>query len=168
VRYLQFAYAADTVDLAVDLFDETLTWVEEQILSLDSDWTVVLVTHGVFDERQNSWAETVKSRVLRWQASSSNKIAVWITGHIHYDKSEILVSEDGSAAVRVISLNCDSYGKRGANTVQMNFSTATEQSFSFIQIDTKTQTIHLTRIGAGKDLTFTYGSAMQDEYGNTP
>ena len=105
----------------------------------------------------------MKSRVLSWQASSDATIAVWITGHIHSDNSEILVSSDGSAAVRVISLNCDSYAKRGANTVQMNYSTATEQSFSFIQIDTKTQTIHLTRIGAGKDLTFSYGEAMHGE-----
>ena len=160
VRYLQFAYASDTVDLAGDRFDEALTWVGEQITALDGDWVVVLITHGVFEEKQNGWTETVKSRVLSWQKEADATIAIWITGHIHSDHSEILVSEDGSAAVRVISLNCDSYAKRGTNTEQMNYRTATEQSFSFIQIDTKTQTIHLTRIGAGKDLTFAYGTAM--------
>lgn len=163
VRYVQFAYASDTVDLAGDLFAETLTWVGEQITALESDWTVVLVTHGVFEEKQNKWAATVKSRVLSWQKESDATIAVWITGHIHSDQSEILLSDDGSAFVRAISLNCDSYAKRGTNTAQMNYCTATEQSFSFIQIDTKTQTIHLTRIGAGKDLTFTYGNAMTGE-----
>ena len=160
VRYLQFAYASDTVDLAGDRFAETLTWVGEQITALEGDWTVVLITHGVFEEKQNKWAATVKSRVLSWQKESDATIAVWITGHIHSDHSEILLSDDGSAFVRAISLNCDSYAKRGTNTAQMNYRTSTEQSFSFIQIDTKTQTIHLTRIGAGKDLTFAYGTAI--------
>jgi hypothetical protein len=39
--------------------------------------------------------------------------------------------------------------------------TATEQSFAFFQVDTKNEIIYLTRIGAGQDKTFKFGSKLE-------
>lgn len=168
VRYLQFSYAANTVDSSGKYFEEMMAWSEEQITSLDGDWTVVLFSHGIFGGTLNEDLDVVKERVLSWQAKADAEIALWITGHTHYDINEIFVSKDGKTALRAISLNCDSYNKLGSDTVSMIYGTATEQSFSFIQIDKANETIYLTRVGAGKDLKFTYGDAMKDEYVAAP
>ena len=168
VRYLQFAYASDTVDPAGESFEEALLWSEAQITSLDGDWTVVLFSHGIFGGTQAEPLDAVKDRVLSWQAKADAEIAIWITGHTHYDIDEIFVSTDGKTAIRAISLNCDSYGKRGSGTVSMKYGTTSEQSISFLQIDKENETVYLTRIGAGTDLAFTYGDAMKDEYDAVP
>lgn len=168
VRYLQFTYASNTVDNAGDKFEAIMQWSEQQIKALSADWTVVLISHGVFGGNEDEYADMVKDRVLKWQAESHAEIAIWISGHTHADYNEILVSTDGKSAVRAISLNGDSYGKTATHTKEMNYGTATEQSFAFLQIDKNTQTIRLTRIGASDDLVFTYGDAMVGEYNNTP
>ncbi|MBO5270434.1 MAG: metallophosphoesterase [Clostridia bacterium] len=168
VRYLQFSYASNTVATAGKHFEEMMLWTEAQITSLDADWTVVLFSHGIFEGTQNEDLDAVRECVLSWQKKSDAEIAIWITGHTHGDDNQIFVSKDGKTALRAISLNCDSYNKLGSDTVSMIYGTATEQSFSFIQIDKANETIYLTRVGAGKDLKFTYGDAMKDEYVAAP
>ena len=145
-----------------------LNWSEQQIKALDGDWTVILISHGIFGGNNDERMDAVKERVLKWQAEADAEIALWVTGHTHADYNEIFVSADGKTAIRAISLNGDSYGKPGAYTEDMVYGTVTEQSFAYLQIDKNTQTIRVTRIGAGKDLVLTYGEAMEGEYDHTP
>lgn len=167
VRYLQFYFPGAVLKNEEPLIDESLDWAEARVRELDSSWTVVLFSHGYFSDTSPKSPEIAK-RLLNLQKEADAEIAIWITGHTHADRHEILVSEDGQSALRVISLNGDSYAKKGQYTLPMTLSTVTEQSLSFIQLDKANKKIYLTRFGAGEDLTFTYGEAMEGEYDATP
>ena len=173
VRYIQFYFAGSQYNMIEDAYvDSALAWAEEQILALDSDWTVVLFTHGFFCDADGATNEItpkddeVARRILALQGKADAEIAIWITGHIHEERNEILYDEFGNK-VRLVSINCDAYGNSNTKTngtltsFNMKPGTLTEQSFCFIQVDTKNEKIYLTRLGAGDDKVFNFGSKLE-------
>ena len=167
VRYIQFYLSDSKWGMIEDGYVEpALTWVEEQVKALSEDWTVVLITHGYYGG--SDWTATeinkgIKDRILRLKAEADAEIACWITGHIHRDHTETFVSEDGETELLMIVHNADgiSYGQN------MKANTVTEQSFSYFQIDTVNKKIHMTRVGAGEDAEYTYGTpTLDDEQGS--
>ena len=167
VRYIQFYFSGVVLNGDNPIIEEALDWTEARIKELDNSWTVVLFSHAYFNDAVSK-PDEIADRLLEIKAEAEAEIAIWITGHTHSDMSEILVSYDGQTALRVISLNCDSYSKKGSGTVAMTLSTVTEQSFSFFQIDKENHKIYLTRFGAAEDLVLNYGEAMEGEWDKTP
>ena len=167
VRYIQFYFAGGNNGLPEDVrVNSALTWAEKQILALDEEWTVVLITHSVFWGYNNSGNEfsartkEVIGRILALQGKADATIAAWIGGHVHEDHFEIAADAEGNK-LQLISLNCDAYGNSNApGGVTMMVGDTSEQSISFMQVDVKNETLYLTRIGAGKDYTFTFGSKL--------
>ena len=165
VRYVQFYFAGSQYGMVEDGFvDDGLSWAEGVIRELDSDWTVVLITHGVLCGGEGSANEFTEKddqiikRILKLQGEADAEIAIWMTGHIHEDRN-ILLSDAAGNKLRLVSLNADAYGNSNSPTsYKMSPGTVTEQSFSFLQVDTANQMIYLTRFGAGVDLEYGYGA----------
>lgn len=168
VRFIQFYFAGSQWGMPEDSYvDDAMAYVEEKVKELDSDWTVMLFTHGFFCDNKGEENEItekdheVARRMLQLQAEADAEIAMWITGHIHEDRDEVLVAEDGTK-LRLVSLNCDAYKNSNSSTsFDMIPGTVTEQSFSFLQIDLANKLVYLTRFGAGEDLVFEYGQDIE-------
>ena len=168
VRFIQFYFAGSQHGMPEDSYvDDAMAYVEEKVLELDSDWTVMLFTHGFFCDAEGGENEVTEKdydvalRMLQLQADADAEIAMWITGHIHEDRDEVLVAEDGTT-LRLISLNCDAYKNSNSPTsYDMTVGTVSEQSFSFLQIDLANKRVYLTRFGAGEDLVFEYGQGLE-------
>ena len=100
------------------------------------------------------------NRMLKLQEEAAAEIAIWITGHIHEERNEVLISSDGKTKLRLVSINCDAYGNSNSPTsYPMKPGSINEQSFCYFQVDTKNQKIYLTRFGAGIDKEFTFGQS---------
>ena len=171
VRYIQFYLVDNKYNVATNAFTkEALDWTEERIMELDEDWTVVLFTHGY--RRYNSDTGELdlfeknieyKNRILKIKEAAKADIACWIVGHAHINYTEELSSDETDETLRLIALSSDSYSnnrdhKYNTDTAEkMVLGTATEQSFSYFQIDTVNKKIYITRIGAGADLVYSFG-----------
>ncbi|MBQ7347635.1 MAG: metallophosphoesterase [Clostridia bacterium] len=161
VRYVQFYLSDSRWGMPEDSYvDAALNWAEEKIMELDEDWTVVLFTHAYWYGSAGGYTEknkAISERVLSIKANADADLAIWITGHIHSDKEEILTSSDGKTSLRLISLNADSYIRSNtANSFKMTLGTVTESSFTCFQIDVANKKIYITRVGAGGDLVYSY------------
>lgn len=146
VRFIQF-YHPDVVAIPA----EVQSAVNSAITELDTDWTVVLMTHvywsgGNVDANISAFA----SNLAALNASGNYApIACLLTGHCHEDMSTIVDSN-----LLVIASQCDIYSQtQGAS---MTKGTDTEQSFEVIQIDTNNKVIYLTKCGSGSDRIFNY------------
>jgi uncharacterized protein (DUF1330 family) len=91
--------------------------------------------------------------------------AAIIGGHTHYDASteyENLSDIDGNLVewnyVPIIATTTDALLKQQTNTGELErvACTVSEQAFDVVRIDKTNRTIHMIRIGAGSDRTFTY------------
>ena len=76
-------------------------------------------------------------------------VIAWLAGHVHYDN--IVQNNDINI---VTTLNNDTSVWADAPTKTTG--THTEQAFDVFTVNTKTRTVHVTRIGAGSDRSFTY------------
>ena len=159
VRYIQFYFAGSQYGMDEDAYvDASMAWAEEHIRELDESWTVVLFTHGFFCGEKGSENEItdkdheVARRMLKLQGEADAEIAIWITGHIHAERNEVLYDEDGNK-LRIISMTADAY----SYVPTMSLGSTAEQSFGFFQVDTKNQKIYMTRFGYGDDLVFDFG-----------
>ena len=172
MRYIQFYLIDNKYNVATNAYTEpALDWVEERIMELDSDWTVVLFSHGYW--RYNSTTVDLdlfdknieyKDRILSIKEAAAADIACWLVGHVHVNHTELLTSESTDETLRIISFNSDSYqNSRDYNyhsdegAVRMKLGTVTEQSFSYIQIDPVAKKIYITGIGAAIDAVYSYG-----------
>ncbi len=147
VRYIQFVYNGEIGEAT----EAALAWVEESVNALDNTWTVVLFSHSFYGSNREA---DIAKRILALQGTAEAEIAAWVTGDIHEDKAEVIADAAGNK-LNVIAMNSDSYG----NGTGCAYATATEQSFSFVQLDTANQKIYVTRIGAGNDAVYSYGQA---------
>ena len=164
VRYIQFYLSDSKYGMKEDSYvADALTWVEEQVMALDEGWTVVLFTHGYYGDGTNYTVTDInlgiKERVLALKANAKADIACWITGHIHKDSTEMLVSEDGQTQLRMITHNADAKGYRHGDDADP----PNEQSFSYFQIDPVNKMIYMTRVGAGEDAVYSYGDPVEDD-----
>ena len=162
VRYIQFYLSDSKYGMIEDGYvADALAWVEEQVMALDEGWTVVLFTHGYYGGGHTVTDINlgIKERVLALKANAKADIACWITGHIHQDSTEMLVSEDGQTSIRMITHNADAKGYgQGVEKGSKN-----EQSFSYFQIDPVNKMIYMTRVGAGEDAVYSYGDPIEDD-----
>ncbi|MBQ9760293.1 MAG: metallophosphoesterase [Clostridia bacterium] len=164
VRYVQFYFAGSQHGMIEDGYvDSSLAWASERIKELDADWTVVLITHGIFCSSEGNANEytdkdyEVVKKILALQGEADAEIAIWINGHVHEDRN-VIAKDSAGNKIRIVSLNCDAFGNsNSATSYKMAPGSIMEQSFSFIQVDTKSQMIYLTRFGAGGDLIYGYG-----------
>ena len=172
VRYVQFYLVDNKYNVATNAYTEAaLDWVEERIMELEEDWTVVVFTHGYW--RYNSdtteldvFSKNVayKDRLLAIKEAASAEIAAWFVGHAHVNHTEILTSENTDETLLIVAFNSDSYQNSrdetfnaDADGVDMRLGTVTEQSFSYVQIDTAQKKIYVTGIGAAIDAVYSYG-----------
>ena len=165
VRYVQFFFTSSSVDLPENRFIEgALGWAEERIKELDSDWTVIVMTHGFLPSKgvtiasMESDEKEIAKALLRIKSEARAELACWLVGHNHIDRNEVLQSADRQTRLPVISCASDGYPKdEYLNSIQ-------EQSFSFMQVDTANKKIYLTRIGRGSDQVIRYDSGISATY----
>ena len=136
--------------------DAGFAWASEKIMELDEEWTVVLFTHGY--EPGTAKSTEIAKRLLKLQGEAAAEIAIWINGHYHDEQNEILYDDEGNKLRRVV-INADAINYTAH--YKMTVGTSTEQSFSFFQVDTKNEVIYLTRVGAGDDKVFNFGSKLE-------
>lgn len=168
VRYIQFYFTGSLNNMIEDAYvDAGLAWVEEQVKALDSDWTVLLFTHGVFNGSKGTANEYTQKdqevirRILALQGEADAEIALWATGHQHEDRNEILYDSNGNK-VRLLCFNADAYGNSNSvGSYKMAVGSIMEQSFGFFQIDTANEVAYFTRLGAGGDLVLNFGSKLE-------
>lgn len=165
VRYIQFVYrdalyevpeageeggeTGEPSEPAVPAIEEVFATVKDKITELNGEWTVVLVTHGAFGSKNEA---DIAKRVLALQGEADAEIAAWLDGGAHKDRTEVIYDAAGNK-VNVLAMNSDSY----ANGTGCMFTTATEHSFSMLQIDTTGKKIYVTRVGAGEDQIVSFG-----------
>ena len=167
VRYIQFFFAGSRHGMLEDRLyvDGALNWAEEHIRELDEDWTVVLFTHGFFCDSKGASNEItakdveVAERILTIQKEAKAEIALWVVGHVHTERNEILATDDKQTTLRIVSTYAD------ANTYVsgMKGGTVNEQSFLFFQVDKAHKTVYGTRFGFGDDLVLPYGDDLNLE-----
>ncbi|MBQ9760610.1 MAG: metallophosphoesterase [Clostridia bacterium] len=168
VRYIQF-YMADGTNSTYT--DAALDWAEDRIMELESDWTVVLLSHGY--RKYNSGTKQLelpaknveyKDRILAIKAAAEAEIACWLVGGAHVDYTEILTCAANDETLRLIAFGSDSFRNsnnekhHGMKNLAMSEKNATEQSFGFVQIDPILKKITVTRFGSGEDAIYTYGT----------
>lgn len=178
VRYVQFYFAGSQYGMMEDGYvDSSFEWAAEKIKELDSDWTVVLFTHGYFcgsEGTENEITEKdleIQKKVLDLKAEADADIAIWITGHNHEYRNVVLTSSDGQTSLRLISLNADAYTHSNSGaSYKMKLGSISEQSFNFIQVDPINKNVYLTRVGAGNDpdMVYSYGEPTATDDGNGP
>jgi predicted phosphodiesterase len=165
VRYVQFFFTSSSVDLPENRFIEgALAWAEDRIKELDSEWTVIVMTHGFLPSKgvtiasMESDEKEIAKALLRIKSEARAELACWLVGHNHIDRNEVLQSADRQTRLPVISCASDGYPKdEYLNSIQ-------EQSFSFMQVDTANKKIYLTRIGRGSDQVIRYDSGISATY----
>lgn len=139
-----------------------VTYLETHASELDSLWTIVIVCHEYWGDRQSASdpvtpsaigtaiVDAIDENAEVWQAT----VALFLVGHIHQDKDTTT-----STGVPIVSINCDAYEDGQSfnwGGYQMTLGTTTEQCFDLVNIDTANKVIYMTRIGAGSDRQFTY------------
>ena len=153
VRFIQFDYSIAYTDT------NFVNKVKNAISALESDWTVVLISHEYWQPNLDSTPTVISGRETFFEGilseTYSATIACVLVGHCHCD-IDTTVND-----IPVIGFNCDAYlqGNTGTHSYGgplMTAGTATEQSFDVIQIDTYNKHIYCTRVGAGNDRDFSY------------
>ena len=152
--------------------EDELIWLKETVQSekLDEDWTVVLFTHGYFNfvrKGKTPQATDTGARFAEYllelekDADTKADIGCWLVGHTHRDMQELISDEDNQ--IRLICTNCDTYvdGKASRGSGYwggwtMTKGHDTEQVIDLVSLDTVNREIHMTRVGAGKDRSYSY------------
>lgn len=141
---------------------DCVTYLETHASELDSSWTIVIVCHEYWGDRQSTSdpvtpsaigtaiVDAIDENAEVWQAT----VALFLVGHIHQDKDTTT-----STGVPIVSINCDAYEDGQSfnwGGYKMTLGTTTEQCFDLVNIDTANKVIYMTRVGAGSDRQFTY------------
>ena len=146
-----------------------IAWMKDRVLELEEGWTVLVFVHQFY--RYNLEADEVKvvarstSGILVKDALDSvcdeakAVIAGVVSGHIHKDYAEY--SEKGYP---IVSTNCDAYGRaRPDIDYSHKLGTVSEQMFDVISLDTEQKMLYFTRIGHGKNRTFSFAPPLSPE-----
>ena len=163
LRMVQFYLSDSMFGMPEDSYvDGALDWVEQKILELDRDWTVILFTHAysrgmsadgdlVITEKNRQ----ISNRLLSIKENARAELAFWITGHIHVDMLDQVTN--GRTTLPLLSVLSDGYKYASSPlAARMRVGTATEQAIDCIRIDPTSRTLHFIRIGAGEDRSYRY------------
>ena len=166
VRYICFFWDGIHYE---DITQADYDWIDQTVMELGSDWTVVFCTHAywksavdvnvISDVAPSQTALKLGRHIANLDAVSNAEIALWMVGHCHRDLDTRIASDDGNATIQIVSTNCDSYQKSNRTDSGgqiMQAETDTEQAFDYVQIDTQKRWVYLTRVGAGKSRSFSY------------
>jgi hypothetical protein len=170
VRFIQFDsgtpmyFDGTTRTVDTTALIANLTKVGELVAELESDWTVILLTHQYWDPAHAGGSVTPNTYVSGYlktyvlDVTHEATIACLVCGHIHRDADTTLSNTAGTETIRIISVttdNCDPNQNQYGGP-EMTLGTSTEQAFDLFQIDLENKTINATRVGAGVDRSWTY------------
>lgn len=151
--------AYDWTDGHTSAYRKQLAYLCEKARELTPDWGIAAVQHivigGGLAEEKNRITDIINRPLLDTldeiaaDPTAPTVVAVFC-GHNHRDRA--IISPTGYP---VISLTCDAGGSSAwdwdADYRERTVGTTDEQAFDVVQINRKSRTIHLTRIGVGKD-----------------
>ncbi|MCR5667045.1 MAG: metallophosphoesterase [Eubacterium sp.] len=157
VRYINFYYDHSTKAAYTDI-----TWVDERVSELSSDWSVVLLSHayyGTADKGESvgvqSEAKALGNHFLELDQNTDANIILWMVGHSHRDLDTVLSNDTDE--IQVVCTNTDCFDRSEIHGgLAMTEKTITEQVIDVVQIDTTNRMIYYTRVGAGVDRSFSY------------
>lgn len=140
---------ADLID-----FDAQIAWMSSVVQTLDSDWSILVVQHIIFDGKDSGGNPVMYSLGIQTKnyldtVTNCNVIGV-IGGHTHYDYS--VITENGYP---MIVTTCDAASGQASDYTRTE-GTTTEQVIDVFHFDTSNRKIYATRIGAGNDREWTY------------
>lgn len=148
---------------------EQISWLQEKILELESDWTTVIFRHGIWEGSQSATtlektadAKLVINAINEIYGEAKCTIAGIISGHNHRDYYEktaegyYLISTTTDCSRSALS----SYDL--ANPTRID-GTSTEQTFDVVFVNKATNKIETIRIGAGGNRFFEYDTNEQKE-----
>ena len=149
IRYIQFFYTADS-----EYIEDVDNRLKAAMRSTPSDYTIVLISHaywnqGVVPQAAAAYANSI----LTVMDEITAKVAIWLVGHNHVDTDTTLTSTGGKT-LNIVSTMTDAYGQNPSTT--MTKGTTSEQAFDVIALNTETETVYMTRVGAGSSRSFTY------------
>jgi len=148
-----------------DTLDTTqLTWMQNALTELDSDWSALVIQHIVF-----TGAEASSTAPLNFAGQGTKTInainAVWeqmrctfigiVCGHVHRDYA----TTDSTYGYPIIATSCDVGGTGRTQYDPVNGATpgtTDEHILDVFIIDKSNRTITVKRVGAGSDRSFTY------------
>ncbi len=143
--------------------NEQIAWMQEKILELDSDWTVMVFHHGVWTASKDATIPINNDGQLMIDAideiydEAACTIAGIYTGHSHRDYYQ---QADKGYALIATTLDCSSSGQSTYDIVNPSRPSGStkEQTFDIVFFNPTTNTIETIRIGAGDNRTMTYSS----------
>ena len=162
IRYIFMDSGSNRADT---LNTEQLTWMQNALTSLSSDWSALVIQHIVFNGAEASMAtlsfagqgnKTIAAINAIYSQLQCEFIGV-ISGHVHRDYAVY----DATYGYPIIATSCD-LGSTGRTDYDPDnvatVGTTDEQIMDVFVIDKINKTINTIRIGAGQDRTFSYGS----------
>ena len=160
IRYIFMDSGSNRADT---LNAEQITWMQEALTSLSSDWSALVIQHAVFIGAEASVATlnfagqgntTINAINAVWSQMQCQFIGI-VCGHVHRDYS----TTDATYGYPIIATSCD-VGDTGRTTYDpvngATPGTTDEQIMDVFIINKSTRTITVKRIGAGSDRSFTY------------
>lgn len=136
-------------------FDAQITWMSQIVETLDSDWSILVIQHIIYDgvdENDNPVMYSTGTKTKQFLDSVSNcNVIGMIGGHTHRD-----YSETSSAGYPIIVTTCDAAGAQATTT--RTEGTVSEQAMDVFHVctDPDNRKIYATRIGYGTDRDWSY------------
>ena len=141
--------------------DEQIAWMQERIIELPEDWTVLIFHHGIWTASKNSTmpinndGQKMIDSIDQIYETSRCSIAGVYAGHCHRDYN---TKTDKGYLLVGTTLDCCSSGQ---SSYDINYpvrtkNTITEHAFDVVFLNPTLKTIKTVRIGAGKNREFTW------------
>lgn len=123
-----------------------IQWMKDRILELESGWTVLVVTHGLFNgQALSALGQVMKTAIDEVYDEAKASIVGVMSGHIHGDFS--MEFDKGYVGIATLADNAVACGTIG---------TAQEQAFDVVNIDLENGIVRTIRVGRGNNRQFTY------------
>lgn len=157
----------DSGSARADTLDTTqLTWMQNALTELESDWSALVIQHVVFTGAEASstaplnfagqGTKTINAINAVWEQMQCTFIGI-VCGHVHRDYA----TTDSTYGYPIIATSCDVGGTGRTQYDPVNGATpgtTDEHILDVFVIDKENKTINTIRIGAGSDRTFSYGN----------
>ena len=140
---------------------EQQTWLADILTGTESGWKIVIFTHMYWGNLDSNnvpvlmgGGTTLNNIIDTVYSEMQAEIIALVIGHTHYD-----YAEKSPQGFWRIATGTDDYARSDLPiSPTMTKGTTTEQLFDVYHIDTIKKKIYLTRVGAGENRMFTYGT----------
>ena len=140
---------------------EQQTWLADILTATESGWKIVIFTHMYWGSLDSSnvpvlmgGGTTLNNIIDTVYSEMQAEIIALVIGHTHYD-----YAEKSPQGFWRIATGTDDYARSDLPiSPTMTKGTTTEQLFDVYHIDTLNKKIYLTRVGAGENRVFSYGT----------